>query len=72
MPVIKFEGPQLTHDQRKALVEGFTDVVCKVIPNVPREAYYVFLLEYPDEKIGVGGLMLPDYLAKIQKNEQKD
>lgn len=69
MPVIKFEGPQLTQDQRKALIEGFTDVVCKVIPNVPREAYYVFILDYPDDKIGVGGLMLPDYLAKIQKKE---
>jgi 4-oxalocrotonate tautomerase family enzyme len=68
MPVIKYEGPQLTQEQRKALVQGFTDVVCKVIPNVPREAYYVFLQEYPEEKVGVGGLMLPDYLANMQQN----
>lgn len=69
MPVIKFEGPQLTQEQRKALVEGFTEVACKVIPQIPKDAYYVFVLDYPDDKIGVGGLMLPEYLAKIQKNE---
>ncbi len=69
MPVIKFEGPQLTQEQRKALVEGFTEVACKVIPQIPKEAYYVFVLDYPDEKIGVGGMMLPDYLAKLQQHK---
>lgn len=69
MPVIKLEGPKLTKEQSKALVEGFTDVACKVIPNIPRGAYTVYLLEYPDEKVGVGGQLLPDYIAKMQRND---
>jgi phenylpyruvate tautomerase PptA (4-oxalocrotonate tautomerase family) len=69
MPVIKMEGPKLTEEQCKAIVEGFTDVACRVIPNIPRQAYTVYLLEYPDEKVGVGGQLLPDYIARMQKNE---
>jgi phenylpyruvate tautomerase PptA (4-oxalocrotonate tautomerase family) len=70
MPVIKYEGPPLQPDQRKALIEGFTDVVCRVIPNIPKEAYYVFLHEYPDEKVGVGGCPLPDYIAKMRNENE--
>jgi 4-oxalocrotonate tautomerase family enzyme len=69
MPVIKMEGPKLTPEQTKALIEGFTDVACKVMPDIPREAYTIFLLEYPEEKVGVGGLLLPEYIANMQKNE---
>jgi phenylpyruvate tautomerase PptA (4-oxalocrotonate tautomerase family) len=69
LPVIKLEGPKLTQEQSKALVAGFTDVACNVIPNIPRDAYTVYLLEYPEEKVGVGGLLLPDYIAKNQKKD---
>jgi 4-oxalocrotonate tautomerase len=69
MPVIRLEGPKLTKEQSKALVEGFTDVACKVIPGIPRQAYTVYILEFPDEKVGVGGQLLPDYIANMQRNE---
>lgn len=66
MPVIIYEGPKLNKNQSEALIKGFTEVACKVIPEVPKQAYYVFIRDYPDEKIGVGGLLLPDYLAQSQ------
>jgi 4-oxalocrotonate tautomerase family enzyme len=66
MPVIRYEGPELTPEQRENLIREFTDVVVKHIPGIPREAYYVFLDEYPDDKVGVGGLTIPKYLEKIQ------
>ncbi len=69
MPVIRLEGPKLNEEQSKAIVEGFTDVACKVIPNIPREAYTVYLLEFPDEKVGIGGQLLPEYRANMQNRE---
>lgn len=66
MPVVIYEGPQLNQDQREALIKGFTEVACKVMPEVPKEAFYVFIRDHPDEKLGVGGLLLPDYLAKLR------
>jgi phenylpyruvate tautomerase PptA (4-oxalocrotonate tautomerase family) len=66
MPVIRYEGPELTPEQRESLIREFTEVAVRYIPRVPKDAYYVFLDEYPDEKVGVGGLVLPKYLEKIQ------
>lgn len=67
MPVVIYEGPRLSQSQREALIRGFTEVACKVMPEVPKEGFYVFIRDHPDEKIGVGGLLLPDYLAKLRK-----
>lgn len=67
MPVITYEGTQLSQNQREVLIKGFTDVACKVMPEIPKEAFYVYIREYPDEKIGIGGLPLPDYLAELRK-----
>ncbi len=69
MPVITYEGPKLKQNQREELIKGFTEIACKVIPQIPKEAYYVFIKDYPDENIGVGGLVLPDYLAELQKKK---
>lgn len=62
MPVLIFEGPKLNENQRKEMIEGLTDVACRAMPDVPRQAFYVYLREYPDEQIGVGGLVLPEYI----------
>ena len=67
MPVITYEGPKLKQNQREELIKVFTEVAYKVIPQIPKEAYYVFIKDYPDENMGVGGLVLPDYLAELQK-----
>jgi 4-oxalocrotonate tautomerase len=69
MPVLIYEGSELNQNQREELIKSLTDAACKVIPNIPKEAYYIFLREYPGEKVGVGGLTLPDYLANSQKKK---
>ena len=67
MPVLTYEGPKLNQDQSEALIKGLTEVACKVMPEVPKQAFYVYIKEHPDEKIGVGGLQLPEYLASLQR-----
>ena len=67
MPVLIYEGPELNQNQRKELIKGLTETACKVTPEIPKEAYYVFLREYPVEKVGVGGLVLSEYLANLRK-----
>ena len=66
MPVITFEGPKLNKAQSETLVKGFTEVAHNAMPEIPKEAFYVFIREYPDDKVGVGGLLLPDFLAKMR------
>ena len=72
MPVIVYEGPKLNKSQSEALIKGFTEVACKVIPEVPKQAYYVFIKDYPDEKIGVGGLLLSDFLAELREKNHHE
>ena len=71
MPVLIYEGPELNQNQRKELIKGLTEAACKVTQEIPKEAYYVFLREYPDEKVGVGGCPLPEYLDNLRKKQAK-
>ncbi len=47
------------------MIKEFTETACKAMPMVPKESFYVYLREYPGERLGVGGLALPNYLKKI-------
>ena len=71
MPVLIYEGPELNQSQREELIKGLTEVACKVTPEIPKEAYYVFIRDYPVEKVGVGGLVLSDYLANLRKKQNE-
>ena len=31
-----------------------------------KKTFYVFIRDHPNEKIGVGGLALPEYLKELQ------
>ena len=68
MPVLSYEGGKLDKDQKEELVRGFTELAAKVT-RIPKEAFYVYIKEYPEDSIGVGGLLLPDYLAKIRESQ---
>ena len=70
MPVIRFEGPELTNEQREKLIAEFTQAAVNTIPRIPKEAYYVFLDEYPGEKVGVGGIPLPQHLEKMERENE--
>lgn len=71
LPVLIYEGPEISPTQRKELIKGLTEAACKVTPEIPKEVYYVFLREHPNDKIGVGGCILPEYLDKLQKMRDK-
>ena len=68
MPVLSYEGGKLDKDKKEELVKGFTEVAAKVT-GIPKEAFYVYIKEYPEDSIGVGGLLLPDYLAKLGEGQ---
>lgn len=72
MPVITYEGPKLTNDQREALIKEFTEAACRAIPNVPKQAYYVFIRDHPDGNIGFGGVFLKDYIAELERNNNHE
>ena len=69
MPVLIYEGSELNQSQRKELIKGLTEAACKVNPEIPKEAYYVFIREYPPEKVGVGGLVITEYMANLRKKQ---
>ena len=72
MPVIIYEGPKLDNNQSEALIREFTEAACRVIPEVPKQAYYVFIRDHPDEKIGVGGVFLKDYITELAGNNARE
>ena len=69
IPVLIYEGSELNQSQRKELIKGLTEAAYKVNPDIPKEAYYVFIREYPPEKVGVGGLVLTEYMANLRKKQ---
>lgn len=71
MPVLTYEGPPLEQEQRNELIKRLTEAACEVVPNIPKQAYYVFLKEYPMERVGVGGLVLPEYLKRMEQERSR-
>lgn len=68
MPVLSFEGPKLTKEQKEQLIREMTDAAARVVPDIPKRAYYFFVREYDEENVGVGGMPLQDYLKSVQEN----
>ncbi len=59
MPVIIFEGPQLTVQQKKELVREFTALASKVT-TIPERAFTVLIKENDPQNVGVGGELVSD------------
>ena len=57
MPSITFDINKLTEEQKEQIVEEFTQSASKST-GIPKEAFYVFINEFPDENVGVGGKLL--------------
>lgn len=53
MPVLSFEGPKLTKEQKEKLIKEMTDAAARVVPDIPKRAYYFFVREYDDENMDV-------------------
>ncbi len=69
MPVVTYDGPEMDPDTAERLIAALTDAVVSVIPNIPPEAYYVYIRDHSVLKIGVGGKVLPKYLEGLQSGD---
>ena len=65
MPVITFEGPKITREQKEKLVKLLTGAAEKVT-GIKREAFIVLIKENEPDNVGVGGELLSKRLAKKQ------
>lgn len=59
MPVITFEAPSLTKEQKREAAEGFTKVASEAT-GIPEGAFYVFIKENEGDNVAVGGKLLSD------------
>jgi 4-oxalocrotonate tautomerase len=59
MPIIRLDIGRhgLTTESKKQLIERLTDTAVE-ITKIPKQAYTVFINEYADENVGVGGVAL--------------
>ena len=63
MPAINVEVGSLSVDQKRALAQGLTDAAASVT-GVPKQAFYVFIREYPNENVAEGGELLASRQAR--------
>ncbi|TKG97026.1 4-oxalocrotonate tautomerase family protein [Puteibacter caeruleilacunae] len=66
MPVINFQGAKLSTDQKKELIQKFTEVT-KDVTHSPDQFITVVIEEYPDENLGVGGKTVSEIKADRNK-----
>ena len=59
MPVITLEAASLNKEQKKQLVEEFTESAARIM-NMPKASFYVFLKENLTDNVGVGGVLLSE------------
>ncbi|MBQ3422767.1 MAG: tautomerase family protein [Romboutsia sp.] len=59
MPVITFEGPKLTKEQKQNLAKEFTETASKVT-NIPKQAITIVIKENELDNISVEGTLLSD------------
>ena len=69
MPLITYEGPDLTRGQRVALIREFTWVAHQVVPDVPKGTNYVII---KDIGKGEGEKMMAKGDRVLMKSEELD
>jgi len=63
MPVITVEGPTLTKEQKRELIENLSEIASKIM-NINKESYVVYIKENDLDNVGVGGAVLSDRIKK--------
>jgi 4-oxalocrotonate tautomerase len=66
MPVISWEGGRLTKEQKKELIQRFTEVAVEVT-KVPAKFYSVLIREQLDENLGVAGETVEEIKSRMAK-----
>jgi 4-oxalocrotonate tautomerase len=59
MPVINFDGPKLSKEQKAELAKVFTETAAKVT-QIPEAAFVVLFKENGPENVATGGVLLAD------------
>ena len=57
MPSITFNIIKLSKEQKAQIVDEFSESASK-ITGIPKESFYVFINEFDEESVGVGGKLL--------------
>lgn len=66
MPVVNFKGSQLSTEQKKELIQKFTEIIKKVTHS-PDQFITVVIEEYNDDSMGVGGKTVSEIKAELKK-----
>ena len=66
MPVIQFDGGQLTREKKAELVEKLTQTTKNVL-NAPEQHITVIIRENSTDNIGTHGKLLTDFLKEMQQ-----
>lgn len=64
MPVITMEVGKLSKEQKKELVERFTEVAVDVT-GIPKQHFIVVIREWPDENLGIDGQTVEEIKKKM-------
>jgi 4-oxalocrotonate tautomerase len=65
MPVIQFEGPKMTKDQKARLVKAFAQQASQIL-NISEDAFVTILRENDMDNIGNGSQLLSEKLREQQ------
>ncbi|KAF5410807.1 MAG: hypothetical protein C5S43_04215 [Candidatus Methanocomedens sp.] len=63
MPIITIDGPHMTKEQKKDIVESFTREAARVT-GIPTQAFVVLINENDPDNVGVAGELLSEKMAK--------
>lgn len=66
MPTINFQGGALTTEQKKELIEKFTEITTEVT-KAPAQFVTVLIEEYSDQNMGVGGKSVADIKKELKR-----
>ncbi|MFO7952676.1 MAG: 4-oxalocrotonate tautomerase DmpI [Bacillota bacterium] len=59
MPTIFFYGPELERENKRELIEAFTEAASKAT-GIDKSAFVVYLRPSTTDNVGVGGQLLED------------
>ena len=60
MPIISFEGPVPTKEQKAELAAKLTKATHEVLPQMPENAFIVVIKESSPDNVAVGGKLLSE------------
>jgi 4-oxalocrotonate tautomerase len=66
MPIVNFKGSALSVEQRKELIQKFTEITNQVT-HAPEQFISVVIEEYSDDNLGVAGKTVTEIKQQVKK-----